>query len=86
MSEVDDLAFGGYGDVGVGVEAGRERVEGVVGAVRLVVGQQDAAGAGPAAQARRVVRRRVTERRLGRDLLRQQERIVDQQVRVGGQQ
>ena len=45
--EVDELALGGYGDAGVGAEAGREGVEGVVGAVRLVVGQQDVAGAGP---------------------------------------
>ena len=50
-SEVDELALGGYGDVGVGAEAGREGVEGVVGAVWLVVGQQHAPGAGPAGQA-----------------------------------
>ena len=48
--EVDEVAFGGYGDGGVGAEAGGEGVEGVVGAVRLVVEQQDAAGAGAVGQ------------------------------------
>ena len=43
--------MGGYGYGWVGAEAGGEGVEGVVGAVRLVVGEQDAAGAGLVAQA-----------------------------------
>jgi len=45
-----------------------------------VVGQQDAAGADPVGQGDCVVRRRVAEQGLGGDLIRQQERVVDQQV------
>ena len=50
-----------------------------------MVGQQDAAGAGPPGQGDRVVRRRVAEGRLGGDLVGPQERVVDQQVHARGQ-
>ena len=54
-------------------DAGGELVKRVVGAVGLVVEQQDPPGAGPAAEADGVVGRRVAERGLGRDLLGEQE-------------
>ena len=82
---LDDLPLGGDGDPRIGPEAGRELIERVVGPVRLVVGQQDPPGTGPAAQAHRVVRRRVAERGLGGNLVRPQERVVDQHVHARGQ-
>ena len=62
----------------VGREARGEQVQVLVGAVRLVVGQHDPAGPGPAAQTDRVLRRRVSQQGLGGHLGRKPERVVDQ--------
>src|SRR5208282_4437413 len=84
--ELKDLALGGHDDIGRSSgDAAGKLIERIVGTARLVVGQHDPSRPGPLAQADRIVGCCVAERGLGRNLLGQQERIVQQQVNVAGE-
>ena len=69
-SLIDDRALSRDGDARTAAEAVGEHVQRIVDAFRLVVGKQDASRTCMPGKAHCVVRRRVTERRLGGNLVR----------------
>src|SRR5580658_10759587 len=79
------MTFGGHGYARIGGETRCHMVESVVGPVWLVVGEQDAPGAGASGQADGVVRGGMAERRQRGHLIRVQERVVDEEIHSGGQ-